>query len=338
MDYIDTKFIGQLSVRLEQFKKKGRAVWNFRCPICGDSEKDRTKARGYLFETSDGGIMYKCHNCNAAMSMLNFIAQVDLTMKKEYIFDKFGKKKKKPDTEEDLSFWKSKKIEFKNNPLKNLIKFADLPIDHSARVYIEKRRIPESKQNLLYYTDTFKEFTNTLVPNKFPEPIKNDESRLIIPFFNSDGLLFAFQGRTLDPKNSLRYITIKIDEDQIKLYGLERVDLSKTIYVVEGPLDSLFVDNAIAMAGSDVAKGSLISGDLVFVMDNEPRNAEIVKKMNAFISDGYKICIWDSSIKEKDINDMVLAGRTVEQIKEIIHSHIYSGMQAKIILNKWKRV
>ena len=341
MDYIDNKYIGILGVRLERFQKKGKALWNFRCPYCGDSQKDKLKARGYLFENK-GDVLYKCHNCGLATGLSQLINHVSPPLKREYVLEKFkhepSPRKVKEKSSEDF-FKTNKTPTFNLDPLKHITCLTKLAQDHPARVYVQSRKIPTRQIPRLYYTDTFKEWTNSIVKNKFPNVAK-DEARLIIPFFDKTGKMIAFQGRSLNPNNPVRYITIKITDDECKLYGMERMDESKTVYVTEGPIDSLFLDNAIAMAGSDLANSCNLNSetDFVIVMDNENRNKEIVKKIEAFIEKGYSVCIWDAKIKQKDINDMILSGMSSEELHKSIKTRTFKGLQAKMALNKWKRV
>ncbi len=340
MDYITQKYIGIVGVRLEQFKKKGKGLWQCRCPLCGDSQKDKNKARGFIFEY-DGDVLYKCHNCGVSLGLSQFLSEVDPNLKKQYILERFGNKNKRKKVEPNDDLFKSKKIKFKKKPstlggATNVLKLAP---NHPAKLYVDSRRIPLDQQARLYYTDDFKSWTNTIVKNKF-KSVKREEARLIIPFFGEDGQLIAFQGRTLDPNNELRYITIKVDESVCKLYGLDKMDTTKPVYVLEGPIDSMFIPNAIAMAGSDMNKKCVAnkSADFVIVMDNENRNKEIVNKIEGFINAGFSVCVWDENIKQKDVNDMVLSGMTPESIFESIKQHTYKGLQAKMALKKWSRV
>lgn len=340
MDYIDQKYIGILGVRLEQFKKKGKALWNFRCPLCGDSSKDKFKARGYLFENK-GDVLYKCHNCGVATGFTQLIDHVAPPLKREYVLEKFGTRNKHhstPEVEEDF-FKTNTTPTFADTPLKYLTSVDNLAKDHPARLYVESRKIPSHQFNRLYYTPTFQEWTNTIVKNKFKDIVK-DDGRLVIPFFDKQGKMMAFQGRSLDPSNKLRYITIKVTEDDCKLFGLDKVDESKPVYVTEGPIDSLFISNAIAMAGSDFSTKCHLNNqtEFVIVMDNECRNVEIVKKIEAFIEKGFSVCIWSDTIKQKDINDMVLSGLSIAEVEQVIKQRTFKGLQAKMALNKWKRV
>ena len=344
MDYIDSKYIGILGVRLEQFKKKGKALWNFRCPFCGDSAKDKLKSRGYIFENK-GDALYKCHNCGVATGLTQLIEHVAPSLKKEYSLEKFGTrgrhgKKIKLGAGPQENFFKTNKTPtFTSNPLKHITSLELCDINHPARLYVKERKIPISQWSRLYYTEFFKEWTNTIVKNKFKD-IEKDEGRIVIPFFDKTGNMLAFQGRSLDEKNPLRYITIKVTEDDCKIFGLDKIDESKIVYVVEGPIDSLFLNNAIAMAGSDMSNSCNLNSDtkFVIVMDNENRNKEIVKKIERFIRKGYSVCIWDERIKQKDINDMILSGMSPENVQTSIEANTFEGLQATLALNNWKRI
>jgi hypothetical protein len=193
--------------------------------------------------------------------------------------------------------------------------------------------IPTDKHYLLYYVNNFYKFVNTLIKNKFPS-IKDDHPRLIIPFFDKDNILYALQGRSLENEFP-KYITIKIDEQRDKIYGLERIDWDRTVYVVEGPIDSLFIDNCIATAQSDLR---VKRDNVVLIPDNEPRNFEVVKQVEKYIKENYNVVIWPSDVKEKDINEMILSGKTERNIKDIIAQNTFSGLLAKTKLSQWKKV
>ena len=152
--------------------------------------------------------------------------------------------------------------------------------------------------------------------------------------YDQNNNLIGFQGRALGP-NSVKYITVMLDEEAPKIYGLNTVDEKLPIYVVEGPFDSTFVDNGVALCGSDGDVSCLQGSSIVFVYDNEPRNREIVNRISKCVSRGEKVVIWPSEIVEKDINDMVLSGLN---IMDVLKSNTYSGLEAKIKFNNWKKI
>ena len=314
---------------LPLFKKKGDNLWNFRCPYCGDSQKSRSKARGFVFRKKND-LFFKCHNCAVGASLGNLIKYVDSRTYDDYILERYRKgieTKSSPQPE-----FKFDAPIFKKNVFKSLQSISQLAPTHPARRLVGERNLSEYSSDL-YLCLSFYKFTNTLVPNKFPS-LGGDHPRLMIPFRNEEGEIFAYQGRAFGSETP-KYITIKLDEDADKIFGLDRVDKSKPILVVEGPLDSLFLDNCIAMAGSDFNN---FDGDLTIIFDNEPRNKEICKQIEKTISQGKKIVIWPDTVKEKDINDMIIAGYTKEQIQQIITDNTFSGAAAQLRFAEWRKI
>jgi len=327
---IDTQYIRLLGSQLGLFKEKGNKVWNFRCPCCGDSQKSKIKARGYVFQKKND-LFYKCHNCGVGMTLGNLIKHVDPNLHKEYIMERY--KANTPNNNEKPKF-EFKKPVFKTNtePLKFLKNFVELGEEHPATQLLQKRMLPTQFYNDLYFTDGFFEYVNTLIPNKFPT-ITGDHPRLVIPFFDENKKMFGLQGRSFGSEKP-KYITIML-EDKPKVFGLDRINLKEKVYIVEGPLDSLFIDNCLAMAGSDMI---LDIKDSTIIFDNEPRNLEIIKKMSDTIDKGKQIVIWPDSIKEKDINDMIVNGMTVDEIHDIISNNTFSNLHAKTRLINWKKI
>ena len=324
MDIIDSKYIGLVSSRLQKFKRVKPNLFNFRCPICGDSQKHKNKARGYFYQVKTN-TNFKCHNCGASSSFNNFLKQIDSTLHKQYTMEKF-----KEGFAGGRNFVVDEpKLEFKKPVFKkklDLPKATEVPI---AKEYLEKRKLDPSK---FYFAYKFKEWANT--QKQTFDTIGRDESRIIIPLYDTEKNLIGFQGRSLGP-NSVKYITVMINEDAPKIYGLDKIDNEKPIYIIEGPFDATLVQNAVAMCGSDLDIRSFGWSDYIYVYDNEPRNREIVNRIAKTIDGGNKVVIWPTSIEQKDINDMVLGGHNVMNVLE---SNTYSGLKAKIKFNNWKRI
>ena len=323
MDIIDSKYIGLVSSRLQKFKRVKADLFNFRCPICGDSQKHKNKARGYFYQVKTN-TNYKCHNCGASMSLNNFLKQIDSTLHKQYTMEKF----KEGFTGRNFVV-DEPKLEFTKPIFRKKIdlpRASEVPV---ARNYLEKRNLDASQ---FYFAAKFKEWTNTQ-KHTF-DTIGRDESRIIIPMYDTDKNLIGFQGRSLGP-NSVKYITVMLQDEAPKLFGLDKIDDTKPIYITEGPFDSTFLENSVAMCGSDLDIGSFGWSSYIWVFDNEPRNREIIERINKTIDRGDQIVIWPSNIHEKDINDMVLSGHNV---KSIVESNTYSSLQAKIKFNIWKKV
>lgn len=341
VDIVDLQHATQLSNRLERFKIKSTNPYkiNFRCPFCGDSHKSKIKARGWLLEDpKDRNFHFYCHNCNLSYSFHNFLKAIDPMVYKDYITAKYVDKVKTSNnystpTLVDDSQFTTKTTRTFSDPLKKIKKISQLKYDHPVRQYIDKRRIPHNQHYRLYYVPKFMQWINTIIPDKFPNTSK-DHPRLIMPFIDENGKCFGVSGRGFDP-NGLRYITIMF-EDRPKIFGLDKVDFDKPYKIVEGAIDSLFVDNAVAMAGADGNVSGLKNLDnATFVFDNEPRNKEIHDRMSKIIRGGYSICIWPSNISQKDINDMYLHGIT--NIDDIITQNTYRGLEANLKLATWRK-
>ena len=329
MSYLDTKYINLASASLQKYKKVKNGLWTFRCPYCGDSKKNKNKTRGYIFQVK-GDHVFKCHNCGITRSFSNFLKDHAPHVYDEYVMERYkegtiGKNVPKPDLTQFIS---KPKFDKRTVDLENL---SSLNNFHVAKKYILDRGIPENKLDRLFYCPNFKEWTNTQ-KHTFSDTT-NDEERIIIPLNSSDGNLIGFQGRSLSPKAKMRYITVMLDEDAPKLYGLDHINKNETIYIVEGPLDSFFLENSVAMCGSDVDIRSFGWSDYIWVYDNEPRSRQITDKISRSIDAGDAVVIWPRSIKDKDLNDMHNSGINV---KNVIQSNVYQGLKAKLQLSNWK--
>lgn len=327
MDFVDVKYINLLSVKLQKFKKVKSNLYNFRCPLCGDSKTNKNKARGYLYQVKNN-TNYKCHNCGVNISFNNFLKALDMELHKKYIFEKFkdGKTGKNFTTETPKFF--DFKPEFREKINLNLPKASE---NNDAKKFLEDRKL---NPNNYYYAEKFKEWTNTL--KQTFDDISVDEPRIIIPLIYKDTFA-GFQGRCLK-SSPVKYITIMLDENCPKIYGIDNIDKNKTVYVTEGPFDSSFVENSIALCGADGDIKKYNIKNYVWIYDNEPRNNDIVKRIKKVIDSGDKIVIWPSTIHQKDINDLIIDGYSKEEVMEIVRSNSYDGLEANLKFNSWKKV
>jgi len=322
MDLVDSKYIGIISSRLQKFKKVKADLYNFRCPICGDSQKNKSKTRGYLYAVK-ADMNFRCHNCGASMTLSNFIKTIDPVIHKQYVFERFKNNKTGRGTVVEDPKFNFEAPQFK--PKLDLPKASEVKI---AKQYLENRKLDSTK---FYYTDKFKAWSNS--HKKTFDSVTYDEPRIIIPLFYKNTLI-GFQGRSLGP-SKVKYITVMINDDAPKIYGLDTIRKSSPVFVTEGPFDSTLIRNSIAMCGADGDVRKWGISDPVWVYDNEPRSKEITTRISNTINRGDKVVIWPNNLKEKDINDMVLAGHSVQ---ELLESNIYNGLKAKLQFNTWKRI
>ena len=333
--YIDRKYISLVSTKLERFKQKSEFLWNFRCPICGDSHKNKLKTRGYFYRRKSD-LFFQCHNCGTSLSIGNFLKTIDRSLYREYQLERYKNENKGNVATPDFSIAKTKPV-FNIVQKTNLPTIESLPEDHAAKKYLVDRKIPRDKMNDIYYASNFKAFVLEMLPDY--EKTLFEEQRIIFPFYDQEKKLLGFQGRAIG-ESKVKYITIKMDDDFKKIYGLDRVDLTKRVYVVEGPIDSLFLQNSLATMDASLYNITLLLGnyDYVFIHDNEPRNVDIIKQMNKTIRHGDYIFIWPQNIVAKDINDWILTGTTPSEIQSIIDKHTFNDLRAKLEFEQWKKV
>jgi len=308
-----------LSPRLDKFKKLRDNLFNFRCPYCGDSQKFSNKARGYFYRMKND-FFYKCHNCGKGTTFSKVLQYIDPEMYKEFVMEKFTG----PKTDEFK--FEAPKFKKRDPKLENLTPINKLNGNHPARQFVESRQIPEEFYSDLYLCSKFFKWAKIRS--------KQDHPRLVIPFRDESGEVFAAQGRAFG-KETPKYLTVKF-QDKPKIFGLDRCDWSQRTYVVEGPLDSLFVDNCLAVAGADFEHHFPMKENVTIILDNEPRSKEIIKRMEKLIDKDYELVIWPDNVKEKDINDMVLAGDA--NIMHTIKNNTYTGLTAKLKLSSWKLI
>lgn len=334
--FIDRAFLLRLSPKLQRFTQKKDDLYNFRCPLCGDSQKNKTKSRGYVYRKKND-YFYMCHNCGASTSFYNFLDKVDPSLTKEYALERYKNGDNNKSNHETPKFeeFKTEKPVFKKSL--ELPTIQSLPEAHFAKMYIQQRRIPEAFLSQLYYAEDFATFIQSLGIQK--DGLIKEDKRIVIPFYDKDKNLIAIQGRALG-ESKLRYITIKLHDDNHKFFGLDRIDEDKMIYVVEGPIDSMFLDNAIATADSNLESITSIydKSKVTLIFDNEPRNKEICKKIDEAIENHYNVVIWPEMIESKDINDMVLDGFSPDEIQDIISKHTFVNLRAKAEFINWKKI
>lgn len=340
--HIDTQFIHTIAHRLENMKKKSDYTWNCRCPICGDSSRNKRKARGYFYRGKND-MYYKCHNCGASMHFGTFLKQFDGELYNQYTLERYADTavsapgRRKAHKEPELPDFKPKFR--KKNPVESILtRLDELPFAHEAVQYAMSRFIPEDKFDRLFFIDNVKKIT--AIADKYKASIVTEEPRLAIPFFDGDKNLTAVSLRGMRGE-TLRYILVKVDEDASTIFGLDRLDKSKEIFVVEGPLDSLFLDNSIACAGTSFGKIEslgLPKERLTIIFDNQPKNREVCAIIEKYINLGFNVVIWPESVPGKDINEMIENGLTSDEINGIIRNNTWNNLAAKAKFSQWRKV
>lgn len=334
--WVQEKYILELSNNLERFTRVSPALFNFRCPICGDSEKKKTKARGYIYQRN-GHYSVHCHNCDYHKPFEIFLKTLNPELYYEAMKEGYTSNKS------EVEFPQAKPVQVEVEPFYKNSKSINECMRFSAPYkYLINRKIPLDVFDELRYTDNYKEFVNNFFDVAKFKDKKHEIPRILIPFIDRKGKLFGFQGRAIDPKEEIRYISIILDETKPKLYGLNKINPNKKFYVLEGPFDSMLLPNAIAVCGSDVLSilltAQIPKENAVIVLDNEPRNKEIVNNVNKAILKDYSVCIWPASWEYKDINEAILDGVSSSEVAHIIDENTYSDLEAKLKFQYWRKI
>jgi len=327
--WLEKKYLRLVSTRFQNAKWKTEDLFNHSCPYCGDSDKNDYKARGYHFLYKNSYV-YKCHNCGYSTGFKNFLKDQDKILYKEFVKEAYGGKR-----EQKLPPSHAFKPKFKpKHPLSKICQKAK-DVDE-ARIYLESRNIPKDKWDDIWFIRNAQELSS--ICDKYRERILGNDARIILPFYSLNGTLIGITGRAIGDSR-LRYLTMKFDDDEALIYNQNKIDRSNTIYVTEGPIDSLFLPNSIAVAGSDFGKlDEELKEQAIIIYDNESRSKEILNKLSHVIDNGWQVVIWDDKrISDyKDINEMVNA-IGIDTVMEIINNNVFSGLSAKLKLKQYKR-
>lgn len=333
--FIDTKYLNMVSHKLPLFTKKKVDLWNTRCIICGDSKTNKKKARGYFYRQKND-MYYKCHNCDASMHFGTFLKQLDAHTYQQYVFERYSKGENGPKahTNAEEFVYQYEKISFKPKPLLDTIaqRLSELPDDNEAVQYCLTRQIPRDKFHELYFINSVQKI-QAIAPEY--KNIKTEEPRLVLPFYDEQGELTGVTMRALRGE-SLRYIMIKMKPDAPLIFGMNTIDKTKPITIVEGPIDSLFLENSLACAGTGFGKIETLDlpkDKITIVVDNQPRNPEVCRIVEKYIKLDYKVVIWPCGLQEKDVNEFVENGKNIQQL---IRENTYQGLMAQLKFTEWR--
>ena len=333
---IDRQYINYIASRLERFKWIRDNVAVCKCVHCGDGNKGR-KTRQYFYENvkwGSTGFNTECKNCGVSSSFHSFLKDFDPGMFREYRLDCFRNKYGREPRDmfsKQMNPEQPKVTRLEVDTLDGAVKLSELPEDHICRKYVSTRKIPERFLDYLMYTGNFRNSTSSFKESDYAKKMPED-GRLILPFYSEFGKLHCYQGRSLDPTNKMRYITVKHSDESPKIFGLDRIDRSKDVRICEGPIDSLFLRNALATADADLTK---VEGDNVLIFDVQYQNRDVVRHINKAIDDGRRVVLFPKTFIWKDINEAIVdGGLTQDQIENIILDNTFYGMKAKLIFGK----
>lgn len=338
--HIQRKYVSNLGTYIDKFKRHSDGVYIGRCPFCGDSQKDLRKRRFYVLEKGDG-IMYYCHNCQKSGSLQWLLKTLCPQIYKDMFLETLkesGKYREPPRKKiiDEMTIRIPDENSQREAALKKYKTCKELPDDHPANVYLSVRKLKNVSGDF-YYTEKYGDFARELKLNN-AEKLRNDE-RIVLICRDSQGKIIGAIARTLDKNNKLRYISNVISSTIHNFYGLDKVDITKPVYVCEGAIDSFMLKNTVAVCCADLDMIEKVIPDAktrcILISDNERRKKEIMARMGKFIHDGWNVTMFPDSLSEyKDLNDMVVkGGLSCDDLKNIIDSNVYTGLRAHLKFN-----
>lgn len=303
---VEIDYAKQLGLTLSRFSvvRQNPFLALMRCPVCGDSEHNKAKRRGYIYERN-GALFYYCHNCTTSTTFKRFIRICDEPLADAMALASleehrgFNKPKDEPKYADFIVSHPTPKasnhtkVSFDPARLKAL-----LPLDYcpEALAYAKGRMIPEHMWKYIRYVKDFPTFAKDALNKTVYEP---PHARIVIPVI--DPVSHQFTGvcaRTFYPHGDehKRYYTL-LGEHGVKAWIPKETDRTRRVWLTEGAFDAMFLNNGAAMLGSDAALQNLSEfiPDFCVVLDNEPRNKQIVHRMKKLAKAGYRIVVWPQS-------------------------------------------
>lgn len=334
--WLDRRYINLVSPKLSMFKWKKVSLANFRCPYCNDSAKNKRRARGYFY-THRSVMMFKCHNCDSGRTLATFLRDQEPSLFLQYQLEAFQERKTRRAAE---VIPPPTTTEWEYTVLPPRISL--LPPEHYARKYIEGRLIPEKFYNDILFVANMDEFVKQHID---PDQESPTDAHIVILIHNTKGKLIGCNGRSMSPKDyQSKYCKAKIRKDEVMIYGAERVDTSKKVFVFEGEFDSMFVENAVAVGGINAMYGienelGVNKSDVICVIDKDQRNREVIKSAERLIDSGYAVVLFPGTIVGKDVNDFVIKQNLSQPLLQaLIDANTYSGLRAKLALSDWRKI
>jgi len=272
--------------------------YNFRCHICGDSQKSKSKKRGYILKNKTPW-MYYCHNCYYKKPVIFWMKEFFPSYYKDYFKEVLGRNdnKKKRDLP-NIKARRTRKRSTEQDQTKFFvhIKSGVTPLFAKAIRFCIDRNIPEDVWSK-WYVATGEMYRN----------------RLIIPFYDDKGKIYYYQGRSLYDYMTPKYLSRAGNYNSIYNYYL--VDREKPVTVLEGPIDSIFVENSVAVTGVKIYDDNLkIFKQKRFLIDYDCETFDTKKKTIELLTKGEYVFCWKKFMKtynlpkrsKWDINDVLL--------------------------------
>jgi hypothetical protein len=340
----DKSYIASVLPHLEQAKMTSTGLVA-RCPVCGDSKKNKYKKR-FGIVMSEEGTFCNCFNCGYTSSLQGFLKQFFPALHSEYIKEGFIKKDRSSEvsttrlSRAKVSLFKEK--ETTDKVYSNTSLLLKLSANRNAEQYVHSRKVLVDYIPEIFVTNDYRSLLSSVGYDVESNSVPSD-TRIVLPLTNPEGKFGGFVGRTVTDPNKkqndvLRYSKNTFDDESIWIP--RSIDRSQPIYVFEGVFDAMLVKNSIAVLSSNLglARKFFKNEKLIFCPDNEPENTAIVKKVRSIITtdNNSKTFIPNFLMTRKDISSWVVDdGADVSELQDYINSRSFSYPRSLLEFNLW---
>lgn len=310
--------------------RKSQGIYNAECCVCNEGKKSGRSRR--LFYFPDKRYFY-CHNCCKSWKEMEWLQLVCNKNYTQIIADT-----KNFYTEIQPTIFNDTQPIIEEQPEKDLPdNCIDLEDLQQIEFYSKNSKTHKTVLHAREYCISRRLFTSVNRCKHYYVSIndKTHHNRLVIPFYNNQNKVECYQTRALFDNQFPKYIT-KVGEKC--LYGENTLDNNVPyIFIFEGPIDSMFVKNGVAMAGTDLSNkqqsfiDSCIGFEKIFVYDNDTDNKQLARKINNKLKQNQKVFIWPEKFsKFKDINEVCCKLKIDEFNWKFIVDNSFSGTEGVV--------
>jgi hypothetical protein len=292
-DILKELFISGSKTKIDDYDDR----WNFACPFCGDSDTDHKKKRGNMYFSD---FHFHCFNCGEHSSLSWFMKKFERDVKSGQILS-FVEKSKNLSGDSGFRSRSEEKVSVIFG--EEIIEYA-IPIE----VFFEKLNlinIEKTKRGMAYLLQREqKDFSNFAWDEKrnllYVLNLTPDKKKVLgyqIRRFTGNGPKYL----TYEMSAMYKELGIGLDEEVSKkldplstIFGCLSVDLSQTITVFEGPLDSFLMPNSIALCSLN-KKPPFITTMMRFMFDYDKSG---IQKSIELLKEGLSVFMWSKFFLE----------------------------------------
>jgi hypothetical protein len=314
--------------------KKSNNSYEAGCPICREGNSWNKKRR--LYYLPESGVMC-CHNCGWYSNTMKWVLEVSGLTYNEIVNEIKANEFNVIDISTETVSVSSFEVESLPKDSINLLSKQQVDYYHDNKIV----------QQAVQYIKSRKLDTAVNAPPAIYLSLTDSvhKNRVCLPSYDTNNKVVYYQTRSfLENDDRPKYLS-KINSPK-NVYGIENVtDIHKYIYLFEGPIDSFFIENGVAIYGIQENSTQSLTEyqrdilskyyymNTVWVLDNQHIDTASREKTKLLLDRGENVFIWPRSLsKFKDFNEMCMKYNLDEIDHKFIESRTFSGSDAKMQL------